>query len=119
MAEDKDAMISELLGMLGDNPEEKIMAALSTLGGGKEESQEEAPVETSENNGMDIEGFIQIASLMSELGSEDDRSRLLSAIKPFLSEERRPKVDGAIKLLRLAKMAEAAGKADLLKHLKL
>ena len=114
MAEDKDLMLQELLGMLGENPGEKIASALESFGVG--ETEKKSP---KEENGIDIEGFMKIAGIMSELGTEDDRSRLLHALKPFLSEEKREKVDSAVKLLRLARMAEAAGKQDLLKNLKL
>lgn len=121
MAEDKDALLSQLMGMLGDNPEEKISAALSALGVGEEKQEEEKQEEKKAENpmGIDMEGFMKLAGLMSELGREDHRTQLLYALKPFLSEERRPKVDSAVRLLRFAGLAEAAGKQDLLKNLKL
>ncbi len=40
--------------------------------------------------------------------SQDDRTRLLMAIKPFLSEKRAPYMDSAVMLLRLAKMGKIA-----------
>ena len=38
MAEDNSELLNTLMGMLGDNPEQKIAAALSSLGVGGEES---------------------------------------------------------------------------------
>ncbi len=119
MAEDNSELLNTLMGMLGDNPEQKIAAALSSLGiGGEEKSQapEPAPAETQ---GGELDALLQIGSLLSSINGEDERSRLLTALKPFLSEDKRPKVDNAVKLLKLAKMAEAAGKTDLLKNFKL
>ena len=120
MAEDKDALLGQLIGMLGDNPEEKISAALSALGREEPKKEEKAEETASETPlGIDMEGFMKLAGLMSELGREDQRTQLLRALKPFLSEERRPKVDSAVRLLRFAGLAEAAGKQDILKNLKL
>ena len=44
-------------------------------------------------------------SALSSAGS-DDRTRLLLAIKPFLSEKRAPYMDSAITILRFAKMGK-------------
>ena len=113
MAEDNGALLESLLGMLGDNPEEKIAQALSGLTDGtkKEPEQENAA-------GPDLESLLSVGSLLSGLNENDDRACLLNALKPFLSEEKRPRVDSAVKLLRLVKVAEAAGKTDLFKLLK-
>ena len=90
---------------------------LSSLGIGEDNTKKNDA--KSSDSGIDIEGFMKMAGILSELGNEDDRSRLLHALKPFLSAEKQGKVDSAVKLLRLARMAEAAGKQDLLKNLKL
>lgn len=46
-----------------------------------------------------------ILSAVSSAGN-DDRTRLLLAIKPFLSEKRAPYMDSAITILRFAKMGK-------------
>ena len=38
------------------------------------------------------------------MGTEDDSTRLLRAVKPFLKEERARRVDGAIRLLSIMKI---------------
>ena len=40
-------------------------------------------------------------SLMGNMNKEDSRTRLISDLKPLLSEERRKKADEAIKFLQL------------------
>lgn len=116
MAEDRSELLNTLMGMLGDNPEEKIKEALSTLNIG----ENTPPAETKEETGgLELEALLKIGNLMSELNGDDERLQLLNALKPFLSEEKRPKIDNAVKLLKLAKMAEVAGKNDLLKNFKL
>lgn len=119
MAEDNSELINKLMGMLGDNPEEKIAAALSSLGVGGEEKNQSREPEPAESKGAELDALLQIGNLLSSVSGDDERSRLLSDLKPFLSENKRPKVDNAVKLLKLAKMAEAAGKTDLLKNFKL
>lgn len=49
---------------------------------------------------------IKLAKMLGALKSSgtDDRSQLLLALRPHLSEERRQRVDKAVKLLRLAGM---------------
>ncbi len=112
MAEDQGELLQMLSNMLGDNPEEKISKALSLLGNTSEETK-------MPDSLPDIDTVTKIAGLFSGIQESDSRAALLSSLKPFLSEERRPKIDSAIRLLKLAKMAEAAGKSDLLKDLKL
>ena len=122
MAEDNSELLNTLMGMLGDNPEQKIAAALSSLGVGGEESsqpQKSEPETSAGSQGTELDALLQIGNLLSNVNGEDERARLLNALKPFLSEDKRPKVDNAVKLLKLAKMAEAAGKTDLLKNFKL
>lgn len=46
-----------------------------------------------------------ILSALSGTGG-DDRTRLLMAIKPFLSEKRAPYMDSAVTILRLASMGK-------------
>ncbi len=116
MAEDNSELIKTLMGMLGDNPEQKIASALSSLGIGSEAEKETAEPEAESG---ELDALLQIGNLISQVNGEDERAHLLLALKPFLSEERRPKIDNAVKLLKLAKMAEAAGKTDLLKNFKL
>ena len=51
-----------------------------------------------------------LASLMQSVagGGKDDAQALLEAMKPWLSEKRRHKVDRAVKIARMAKLAEMA-----------
>lgn len=129
MPDDNRQLVQSLLGMLGEHPEEKINAVLSSLTGGAEQPNgtgSEAEVQnvdgvSSENESIpDLSAFMKLQTLLSQTGSSsDDRSKLLAALKPFLSTKRKPHVDRALQLLKLAKLAEAAKGMDLLKDLKL
>lgn len=136
MADDNNQLIQSLMGMLGDNPQEKINAVLQSLTG---EENGESPVnletlskalsspaeEEQKSNAQnastpDLSGLLKIQGLLSQLGgTSDERASLLLSLKPFLSETRKPHVDRALNLLKLTKLAEAAKGMDLLKDLKL
>ena len=70
--------------------------------------KKETPPESSDSSGgwfdnIDPLQLGKIMSIMSRLkaGHDDNRAKLLLALKPHLSEPRREKVDTAIKLLKL------------------
>ncbi len=46
----------------------------------------------------------KLAPLMSDLNKEDDTTRLLFALRPFLSDERKKKLDEASKILKMMKL---------------
>lgn len=48
--------------------------------------------------------FSKIAPLMSDVSKEDDTQRLLNALRPFLSDDRKKKLDEANKLLKIMKL---------------
>lgn len=51
-----------------------------------------------------LNAFSKFVPMMSSLKKEDDTTRLLSALRPFLSETRRKKLDEASKLIRIMKL---------------
>ncbi len=77
----------------------KVQGVISSLNN-KEESREEE--KGAENAVLDK------GNLLSSLGSvvNDDRTRLLMAIKPFLSEKRAPYMDSAVTILKFASMGK-------------
>ena len=48
----------------------------------------------------------RLAPLMQSFKSDDDTTRLLNALKPFLSEDKRQKLDRAEKLIKLIETPE-------------
>lgn len=80
-------------------------AALSRIGelaksvmGGDQETKGEEPE-------LDPGLISRVMSLMKRKGVKSEERALLEAMKPFLSERRREKMDKAIKLARLASLA--------------
>ena len=105
--------LSSLIGTLSQNP-----AALSALGSIIENMSKKPAPTPSEGGTLDIGGLIGLLSAPADtkkneentpFGSKEDvkkRIALLNAVKPFLSEQRREKLELVIKLLRLSELGE-------------
>lgn len=52
-------------------------------------------------SGLDPEMLIKMLSLFESFNQPNDNERFLLALKPLLREENRPKVDSALRLLKL------------------
>ena len=76
----------------------KVQGVLSSLNNNEEKEEEEAQKESPKLP----------ANILSSLGGmvNDDRTRLLMAIKPFLSEKRAPYMDSALTILKFASMGK-------------
>ena len=74
----------------------KVGSVLSSLGKDSGGGSEKEESNSSENNVLKA-----LSSTVS-----DDRTNLLLALKPFLSEKRAPYMDSAMTVLRLAKMGK-------------
>lgn len=73
----------------------KVSSMLSSLG-----NDEKSPSDTEKTEGAPS------ASFSLPKIPQDDRTRLLMAIKPFLSEKRAPYMDTAVTILSLLKMGK-------------
>ena len=76
------------------------------LGSGSNSEPPPPPVENNNNNIPNemMSKLTQIMPLFSRLRQEDDTTRLLSALRPFLSEEKRIKLDSAKRILQFMKL---------------
>ena len=75
----------------------KVSGILSSMGNNKEE--------TPSAQSSDLSGLGNIMGSLKSAPS-DDRTRLLLAIKPFLSEKRAPYMDSAVTILKLASIGK-------------
>lgn len=113
-----DDLASKITELLGD-PEgmKRITDIASSLMSGEQSNALNAP--KSESQPKDNEGFnlsdmhldpvqmgnmMKMMSVLKSQNKEDDNTRLLNALKPHLSAERRKKVDKAISLLKIVKL---------------
>lgn len=103
--EDISRKISELLS----DPEalEQIKGLTGMLGQNNTvQSQPESKEQPNINmpDASMLGTVMKLAPLMQSVGQEDDSTRLLKALKPFLHNERSKRVDSAIRLLSIMKM---------------
>ena len=77
----------------------KVSSVLASMGNADNNKEETSP---------SIPDIGSLGSIMGALKSapSDDRTRLLLAIKPFLSEKRAPYVDSAMTILKLASIGK-------------
>lgn len=122
MDDEKSRLIDSLAEAISNNPQAEAVfnALIPDEPELKDETKKEAPKENSPDV-PDISSLIKMQSILSAFKSagDDDRSRLLFAIKPFLSEDARPHVDSAVKLLKVISLLKLAGELDLFKDFKL
>lgn len=95
--------ISEKLATILNDPDSMSRVrqmAESILGGEKQKE------ESVSDSGIKAEDMQTIMSLISRFNSirDDDRTRLLMALKPHLSEPKREKVDTAVKILKMLEL---------------
>ncbi len=102
-----DDLFGKMQSVLSD-PEsmEQLKELAALLGNGDDsDSVSQQPEQSSESReedsgGFDIGMLMQLSSLMSSSGQDEDTALLL-ALKPHLKEERQKKVDKALKLMKL------------------
>lgn len=87
--------------------------AKSLMGGGapNNEARDESPGNDDMLGGLGIDAAMlqRIGRIMGQGGGEKSQERaLLEAMKPYLSEKRRSKMDRAMKLAKLARIARLA-----------
>ena len=75
---------------------QKALGVLQNLGGGGGEQKNETPPSSPP----------AFPANLASLAPTDDRTRLLLALKPFLSEKRAPYMDSAINILKLVSIGK-------------
>ena len=100
--DDINARLAEIL----NDPESmnRVREMAENLLSGEESAESNIPA--AADAGIDAASLAKITGIMTKLKSagDDNRTALLNALKPHLSEERRKKVDTAVKLLRLIEL---------------
>ena len=90
---DEESMkqLSEIAQMLGFSPD-----------GGPPPAQVNSLPDSTDMGGMpDIGALMGLAVRLKDAGGNDDNVNFLIALRPLLSEEKRPKIDRAVKILKI------------------
>jgi hypothetical protein len=123
MANDINSAVQMLKGILGDGAEDKINAVINGLGmqssgTASSETLPDEPIQTQASEvtqspalppsipNMDgLQSIMKMKDIMDNLGaSNDSRSQLLRALRPYMRSTRQRGIDSAIKLMNLTKM---------------
>ena len=110
-----DDLGAKLNGLLSDPQAMKEVAALaSSLGlNAPGVHSEPEPPKPAVDGAQALSAVSGLMPLLGALKQEDDTTRLLDAIRPFLSEERREKLDRAKKLIGMMRLLPLLRGLDL------
>lgn len=84
----------------------KLSELLKNMQGGSQENKNSTQ---SDYPDIDMETMLKLQNIMSKLksnNSNDDMSKLLLSLKPYLRNEKKEKVDEYIKLIKMGKMTQ-------------
>lgn len=97
--------LNEKLERLLSDPEgmAKIQAAMAALGGGTEPTPPPPP-EPPPQSGPDLAALTKLVPLLSGMNQENEDTRLLQALRPYLHGARAGRLDDTMRLLKLAKL---------------
>ncbi|MBQ3202419.1 MAG: hypothetical protein IJB36_02115 [Clostridia bacterium] len=102
--------LSEKLTQLLSSPEgmSKIQSAMAALGGMMgEEAPPPAPAPSpppSADLGIDMAAISKLLPLLGNLNQENEDTRLLAALRPYLHGQRAERLEESMRLLRLMKL---------------
>ena len=96
-----------LSGILKDEESLKKVQALA-----QQFAAESQPPKEEETDIADIKRVMSLVSRFKNQG-QDNRTRLLLALKPILSEERAKRVDGAVRLLKVIELLPLLRESDI------
>lgn len=109
-----DDLSEKLSGILSDPEAMKEIAQLASSLGVDTPGVHKEPEPPKRSDAADIMSMLSgLTPLMGKLRQDDDTTRLLDAIRPFLGEERREKLDKAKKLLKMMKLLPLLRGLDL------
>lgn len=106
-------LMEDISKILGDEESMRRVQALAQqlLSGNEKEAEPPLP-SLPDTGGVDVGRLLALVSKFKAQG-EDDRTRLLLALKPHLSSERAKRVDTAVKLLKLIDLLPLLRETDL------
>lgn len=111
-----DDLSEKLAGILNDPQSMERIRNMAKGLFSSEKAEESPPAPPSLPDISEIGGIMSMLSRL-KIGGEDDRTRLLLALRPHLGEERQKRVDTAIKILRVIDLLPALKESGLLEKL--
>lgn len=110
-----DDLGEKLAGLLNDpDTMDRVRKMAENILGEKEPEPQPSPDLGSLLGASEMQTIISLIGKLNS-GGEDSRTKLLTALKPHLSEPRREKVDTAIKILRMLELLPLLKESGILK----
>lgn len=97
--------ISSLLSSISPEEMERLKGIASSIAPSVMPPAEPASTNTQLPSGL--------LSIMQNINSTDDKTELIRALKPFLSEEKQQRADEAMRLLKLMRILPLIGKLNI------
>ena len=96
-----DDLSEKLCGILNDPDAMRDIAALASQLGVEAPSVHKEPEKKPDDTASKL---LSLAPMLGSLKQDDDTTRLLDAMRPFLSQERQEKLDKAKRLIKVMKL---------------
>ena len=98
--------LSEKLAGLLSSPEgmQKIQSAMAALGGALPQEDTPPPPPPTAETGVDMAALTKILPLLGNLNQENEDTRLLSALRPYLHGQRAERLEESMRLMKLMQL---------------
>lgn len=106
--------ISSMANALMQSNDEKSNNISDIISSVMPKKAENNPIENPSIDPMQMGNIMKMMSLIKKQNTDDDNTRLLLALKPHLSDERKKKVDKALSLLKIAKLLPVLKESGIL-----
>lgn len=108
--------INEIISSLSADDIEKLKGVADSImgSGGGDNSDNQKQLDLGGISPEMLKGISQLGKVFS---NDDERTALIKALKPMLSDERRQRADEAIKILRLMQLLPLLRESGILKGL--
>ena len=106
-------MMDTLKGLLGDNADDKLSGIMKKLNSdAPQDNSDNTPQKNDSKNNespaLSPEMLMMAQSIMSRMSKsgDDDRTRLLMSLKPYMNSNRQSTIDSAVKMLKLSELSD-------------
>ena len=100
--------LNEKLTRLLSSPEgmEKIQSVMAALGGAlpREDAPQETALPPPAAGGIDMAALSKVLPLLGQMNQENEDTRLLAALRPYLHGQRAERLEESMRLLKLMKL---------------
>lgn len=96
-----------------------LLSAMGNLSDNTDEEKEQKGSSEEESllDGIDLDMIMKLGDIMSKLNTSDQNTELLIALKPYLKETNKKKIDTAIKMFRLISLLPLLRESGLFENL--